>query len=102
MDAKRGKSTVVTTVEKTTTTLDKRALTRDEEIVVRMKRGLSEGPEFALEFRGQEMPEVAAKLAILEAQLLEDIYDVGPLAQTSEGDASIKARIFDHLASLDD
>ena len=102
MDSKRGKkSTVVTTVEAGTTTGIKTALSRDEELVVRMMRGLSEGPDTVLEFRGQQNPELAGKLALMEAQLLEDIYNVGPLAQASSVDSSVKT-IFDHLSALDD
>lgn len=102
MDSKRGKNTVVTTVEAGTTTGIKTALSRDEELVVRMMRGLSEGPDTVLEFRGQQNPELAGKLALMEAQLLEDIYNVGPLAQASSVDSSVKTRIFDHLSALDD
>ena len=43
-----------------TTTGIKTALSRDEELVVRMMRGLSEGPDTVLEFRGQQNPELPA------------------------------------------
>lgn len=77
-----------------------RTLTRDEELVVRMTRGLSEGADHRLEFRGGTHADVRARLALMEAHLLSEMHaDTGSDIDVDEG---LKSRIVDRLAALDD
>jgi hypothetical protein len=80
-----------------------RELTHEEEMVVRMRQGLSEGHEHVLPRRGQTHAETRAKLALIEATLLEDIYGRGPLAEAAgvDVDQDLKARILAKLSKLD-
>lgn len=98
MDAK--KNTTTTTTTRTLTERVTRQLTRDEELVMRMRHGLSEGPDHVLEFRGASHPETAAQLALIEACLLEEMYGAGPLATSASVDTELKGRILDKLGSL--
>lgn len=79
-------------------------LTWEEEMTVRMSHGLSEGPEHALEFRGQLHNELRARLGMMEAELLEAMFQRGPLAQSSVEapavDVEGRARILEQLARL--
>ncbi|MFT4703658.1 MAG: hypothetical protein ACI81R_001350 [Bradymonadia bacterium] len=102
LDSKRSK---VTTVE-VETRVARRAgttteLSREEELVVRMSRGLSEGPDFALTFRGQDHEETSARLALMEADLLDAMGHSGPLDTAAAVDGALKSRIMERLASLD-
>lgn len=100
LDAKKNTKTIVQT--RTLTERVTRTLTREEELVVRMTRGLSEGSDYALEFRGAGT-ETGAQLALIEASLLAEMYDVGPLAVTGPAvNASVKGRILDKLSKLSD
>lgn len=62
------------------------ALTWQEEVVVRMTRGVSESEDFVLEFRGQERPDVQARLALIEGEAL---LALGLLEVSSEADAPV-------------
>ncbi len=101
MDSKNKTQTTVTT-----RTLTRRAttvLTREEELVVRMRKGLSESGDFQLEFRGQGNPELEAHLGLLEATLLAEMFDSGPLAAPQTAvDTAMKGRILDQLSKLSD
>lgn len=99
MDAKK---TTTTTTTRTLTSRVTRQLTREEELVVRMTRGLSEGADHALEFRGASNPELAAQLALVEATLLAEMFDAGPLAARAPVDTELKGRILDKLSKLSD
>lgn len=101
MDAKK-KTTSTTTTTRTRTLTDRvtRTLTRDEELVVRMTRGLGEGAGFALEFRGDAHAETAAQLALIEANLLAEMFDEGPVAERTSVDTELKGRILDKLSKL--
>lgn len=79
-------------------------LTRDEELVVRMSRGLGEGSQFGLEHRGNAFAETRARLALMEAGLLADLHGTGPLAEQLGVvvDAGVKAKILARLSKLDD
>jgi len=80
-----------------------RELTPEEEMVVRMRQGLSEGHDHMLPQRGQTNAETRAKLALIEATLLEDLYGRGPLAEAAgvDVDQDLKARILAKLSKLD-
>lgn len=70
--------------------------------MVRMTRGVSESEDFVLEFRGQEKPDVQARLALIEGEAL---IALGLLEVSSEADGpsvevdrDLKARILDKLS----
>lgn len=101
------RKTTRTAVE-TKTLIERRAgagpLTRDEELVVRMRRGLGEPGDFALEQRGVEHDETRARLAMMEAALLAEMHGTGPLTEAGdvEVDESVKNRILARLQEVDD
>lgn len=55
-------------------------------MTVRMRHGLSEGPEADLEFRGQLHGEVRARLGAMEAEMLAAMFKRGPLADSADAD----------------
>lgn len=69
-----------------------------------MRKGLSESGDFQLEFRGQGHPELEAHLGLIEATLLAEMFETGPLAapQTASVDTAMKDRILDQLSKLSD
>lgn len=79
-------------------------LTHEEELVVRMSRGLSESGTFQLPMRGRNNAELRARLALIEAGLLAEIHGAGPLAEQLgvAVDEGMKARILAKLSTLDD
>lgn len=96
--AKKGTKTIVQT--KTLTKRVTRTLTREEELVVRMRHGLSEGADFELEFRGQEHPQVRAHLAAIENAILEELRE--DRQSSREVDLDVKNSILDRLSKLED
>src|SRR5690625_3982362 len=79
--------------------------TSQEEMTVRMAHGLSEDREHALEFRGQLHGELRARLSAMEAELLEVMFQRGPLAvqeavDEPAVDTDARARIVEQLARL--
>ncbi len=80
----------------TTTKIETTTLTHEEEMVVRMRKGLSEGPETKLEMRTFPSTDVAEMIRQMEARALRHLE-----AQPSvEVDASASARILDRLSQL--
>jgi hypothetical protein len=75
-------------------------LSRDEELVLRMRHGLAEPKQAVLEFRGQNHPEVAAKLALMELAALEELDAMGIRPAENPRDAAVKAAIIDRLKRL--
>lgn len=79
-------------------------LTWEEEMTVRMSHGLSESADHALEFRGQLHGELRARLGMMEAELMEAMFQRGPMAQPKVEapavDAEGRARILAQLARL--
>lgn len=82
-------------------------LTWEEEMTVRMRHGLSEGPDTDLEFRGQLHGEVRARLGAMEAEMLAAMFQRGPLAEEFPAedsgvsvDEATRARIIETLARL--
>lgn len=70
-----------------------------------MSHGLSEGPDHALEFRGQLHGELRARLGAMEAELLEAMFQRGPMAAPAAAEAPAvdtdsRARILEQLARL--
>ncbi len=98
LDAK--KSTTTTVQTRTLTKRITRTLTRDEELVVRMTRGLSEGPAHELEFRGAGHPELSAQLALIEASLVAELAEMAAPTRSSVVDTDLKGRILDKLSKL--
>ena len=73
-------------------------LTREEELVLRMRLGIPEAPSAKLEFMGTDDPELAAKLAMIEAQALETMRP-RPVSTTPNDDA-LKRSIIEKLKEL--
>lgn len=97
----RGKTTVEVS--------DQAGLTHEEEMVVRMRTGRSLPDSAPLPRRDGGHAELRARLALIEATLLEDLYGTGPLAETEaaapaevEVDRGLKARILAKLSRVDD
>ncbi|MCA9300302.1 MAG: hypothetical protein KDA28_14625 [Phycisphaerales bacterium] len=68
-----------------------------------MRKGLSEEHAAPLEFRGAAHAETRARLTLMEANLLSEMHDLGPLAEADTGvDPGVKRRVLDKLAGLDD
>jgi len=53
-------------------------LSRDEELLVRMRYGLGLGPSEHLEYRGQDHEETRIKLAMMEQALLDELSEKTP------------------------
>ena len=80
----------------TTTKIETTTLTHEEVRVVRMRKGLSEGPETTLEMRTFASTDLADMVRQMEARALLHLQ-----AQPSvEVDASASARILDRLSQL--
>ncbi len=76
----------------------KAELTREEELVLRMRHGIDESGHTRLEFRGQDHPEIAAKLAMIEADALTHIRPHE--ASAEDASAALKSSIIDELRTL--
>ena len=105
----RTATTTTTTVRQPaippTSTREHEGLTWQEEMVVRMTRGLSEAGEHELEYRGRLHREPRARLAQLEAELLASMHGAGPLAEVDEAPAveiqeEARDRIMERLRGL--
>lgn len=95
--------TVTTSPAETSTR--EQELTWEEEMTVRMAHGLSEDNDHALEFRGQLHGELRGRLAAMEAELLEVMFQRGPNAmQESVAEPAVdedgRAQIVEQLARL--
>lgn len=75
-------------------------LTREEELVLRMRHGVPEARTATLEFRGQSHPEIAAKLAMMELAALEEIQNRGTTPTESPREAAVKHAIIERLKKL--
>ena len=75
-------------------------LSREEELVLRMRHGIPEPRAATLEFRGQGQPEIAAKLAMMELAALEELEARGQEAAESPREAAVKQAIIERLKKL--
>ncbi len=75
-------------------------LSREEELVLRMRHGIPEPRAAALEFRGQGHPELAAKLAMMELAALEELHARGTTPAESPREAAVKHAIIERLKKL--
>lgn len=73
-------------------------LSREEELVLRMRHGIAEPQGAALEFRGQHIPEIKAKLAMMELAAIDEMAEMTPAEDPR--DSALKARIIDRLKRL--
>ena len=88
---------------RTLTRRETTVLTREEELVVRMRNGLGEAGDFPLEFRGTGNEELSARLGLIEATLLAEMHDAGPLAAPRTAvDTDMRDRIMQRLSKLTD
>jgi DNA-directed RNA polymerase sigma subunit (sigma70/sigma32) len=68
------------TRERIATALHHADLTPEEEVVVRLRYGLTLAPEDRLEFRGQDNEELQIRLALMEKLILERLESEGATA----------------------
>ena len=98
----RQKSQVKTTRASTRLELQKALkecdLTREEELVIRMRQGVSVSPTEMLEFRGQDNVELSAELAAIESDALQHMTP-RLVAESGEG-SELKDAIVDRLKQL--
>ncbi|MGM0576206.1 MAG: hypothetical protein ACQEXJ_10800 [Myxococcota bacterium] len=73
-------------------------LTPREEQVLRMRLGLTE--DATPEFRGQDQPEVATKLARLEAEALRRVRPPSPVSQSDADGEARKRAIVEKLRKI--
>lgn len=57
------------------TAFERAHLSRDEELVLRLRHGLAVSPETALAFRDGASPEMRARLALMEISAIEHMAD---------------------------
>lgn len=79
--------------------LRKAKLTREEELCIRMRLGITESPAARLSFRGQGSDELATKLAQIEADALARQRPRAAVQTAPEGQA-LKAAIVDKLKRI--
>lgn len=75
-------------------------LTREEELVLRMRHGIPESRSATLEFRGQGQTELSAKLAMMELAALEELQTRGTTPAESPRERAVKQAIIDRLKKL--
>jgi len=79
--------------------LRKANLTREEELCLRMRLGITESPAAKLSFRGQTSDELATKLAQIEADALGRLRPRAAVQTAPEGQA-LKAAIIEKLKRI--
>lgn len=79
--------------------LRKVRLSREEELVLRMRYGVPEPRTASLEYRGQNDPELAVKLALIEADILARMRPRPVPDEPLEG-AALKSAIIDELRRI--
>lgn len=75
-------------------------LSREEELVLRMRHGIAEPRTATLEFRGQGQPEIAAKLAMMELAALEELQLGSATPAESPREVAVKQAIIERLKKL--
>jgi len=73
-------------------------LSREEELVLRMRHGIAAPRETQLEYRGQHIQEIAAKLAMMEAATLDELRGHEPADDPRQ--SAMKARIIERLKRI--
>jgi DNA-directed RNA polymerase sigma subunit (sigma70/sigma32) len=79
--------------------LRKANLTREEELCLRMRLGITESPAAKLSFRGQQSDELATKLAQIEADALGRLRPRAAVQTAPEGE-TLKAAIVEKLKRI--
>lgn len=74
-------------------------MTREEELVLRMRHGIGAPRTTRLEFRGQNDPELSAKLAMIEADALAQVRPKAEAEVDLEGEA-LKRAIIERLKRI--
>lgn len=74
-------------------------LSREEELVLRLRHGITAAGSTSLVYRGQDDPELSAKLAMMEAELLEQLRPSQVEPEPAEGEA-LKQSIIAGLKKL--
>lgn len=96
-DSKKTTTTTVTRVN-VREALDRGVVTPEEERVLRMRHGIGEKPSARLGLKGQENPEVRAKLAMIEQMAIEAMRQAATKpAAAATPVASRKAQILERL-----
>lgn len=85
------KTSVVTRAD-VRTSIGMGRLTEEEERIVRMRHGISEGPSAKLTRRGQEFDETRVRLALIEAEAVNQLM--------SDRNSTVKDRIIARLKNM--
>ena len=80
--------------------MHKARLSRQEELVLRMRNGLSEPRTATLEFRGQDNPELATKLAMMELATLRELRARAAGPQETPHEAALTRSIIERLKKI--
>ena len=75
-------------------------LSREEELVLRLRHGVPAERTTPLAYRGQDDPELSAKLAMIEADLLDQLRPVAAAEPVAPGGDALKQAIIDGLKKL--
>lgn len=89
----------ITSREELVQALDRADLTHEEELVLRMRFGISEPGATKLQFLGTEEPEMAARLAMIESDALKNMGPRAMQADASDAQA-LKSSIIEELLEL--
>ena len=109
LEENRVSNTRSTTTARTVTVTERRELqkalvrvelTREEELVLRLRQGIPVTREALLEYRGQGEPELSAKLAMIEADALDRLRPEPEPADADLEGAALKNAIIARLRKL--
>lgn len=75
-------------------------LTREEELVLRLRHGIAEPRSATLEFRGQDRPELAAALALMEMSALDELAARGAAPRQTAREAAMTASVIERLKRI--
>lgn len=75
-------------------------LSRDEELVLRMRHGIAEPRTAVLEFRGQHDEELSAKLALMEIAALDELAAMGVAPRQTAREAALTQSVIERLKRI--
>ena len=79
--------------------LENANLTREEELVLRMRFGIAESGNTELQFRGTESPELAARLALIENSAVQHA-GLQPVEISGQEGDELKSSIIEDLRDI--
>ncbi len=75
-------------------------LSREEELVLRMRHGIAEPLNATLEFRGQNDEELSAKLALMEIAALDELGAMGVAPRQTAREAALTASVIERMKRI--